>query len=183
MCVIIVAPLCIVGSLLTDLMALPGLLLKDDSTFEHKYNSKMNDLTSQQVKLVTNVFLSTFYTNNFLRRFMNRGLNLLELMTMHLQIFRISDNLHDLWCRGNLDYKTSLANVEDFNQSKTLARKCSIPNQDDIRMSVVHMNIVHDVQMDIEMFNYVDSCMSMYFQGNLRIDTLKRDREAIYERS
>jgi hypothetical protein len=50
-------------------------------------------------------------------------------MEMHTRIFEIIDNMHDLVCRGTKDYKQALANVEDYNMTKILTRKCSIPDR------------------------------------------------------
>jgi len=52
-----------------------------------------------------------------------------ELMVMHVRIFKIIENLHDLTCRGLKDYKSALSNVQDYNMTKILTEKCSIPNK------------------------------------------------------
>ena len=79
-----------------------------------------------------------------------------ELMVMHRRIFQISDNLHDLMCRGTKDYRSSLATVEDYNLTKILANKCSVPDvTGDIKLSLVDFNILEALQMDIEMYNYI----------------------------
>jgi len=38
-------------------------------------------------------------------------MTLMELMLMHRKIFSLIENLHDLCCRGNKDYKEALAMV------------------------------------------------------------------------
>ena len=105
-------------------------------------------------------YLIIFYTSDFARRFNGKSMTTLELMLMHRRIFFLTDNLHDLICRGNKDYKTSLANVEDYNKTKILGRKCSIPDlSGDIRNASVHFNIMQNIQMDIEVYNYFDACL------------------------
>lgn len=48
---------------------------------------------------------------NFMEKFAGKGMTLIELMGMHTKIFSLIDNLHDLMCRGNKDYREALANV------------------------------------------------------------------------
>ena len=96
------------------------------------------------------------YTPDFINRFQGKYMTLVELMIMHRKIFCLTDNLHDLCCRGSKDYKSSLANVEDYNKTKILSRKCCIPDTTgDVRQSKVYFDIMHALQMDIEVFNYV----------------------------
>merc|ERR1711907_297072 len=100
----------------------------------------------------------------------------LELMMMHRRIFRLTDNLHDLCCTGLKDYRESLANVEDYNKTKILSRKCAVPDKNgDIRKGRVYCDIMHATQMDIEMFNYVDITMRLYHAGQLSRDSLKEE--------
>ena len=56
-------------------------------------------------------------------------MTLIQLMMMHRRIFALIDNLHDLTCRGNKDYKQALSNVQDYNMTKILTRKCAIPDK------------------------------------------------------
>ena len=65
--------------------------------------------------------MKIFYVN-FFQRFAGQSATLLDLMVMHLKIFKMTDNLHDLMCLGNLSYKEALANVQDYNMTKILTR-------------------------------------------------------------
>lgn len=38
-------------------------------------------------------------------RYEGKCMSMIELMSMHRKIFLISDNLHDLMCRGTKDYR------------------------------------------------------------------------------
>jgi len=70
----------------------------------------------------------------------------MELMTMHRKIFSMIDNLHDLTCKGNKDYKEALEKVRDYNITKILTRMCSIPDPNGVyKESIVEMNVVHAV--------------------------------------
>ena len=76
---------------------------------------------------------------------------------MHKLIFSLIDNLHELWCRGNLDVKQALAGVQDYNMTKILTRKCSIADGScDVKNNFVDFNILYNIQMDIELYNYID---------------------------
>ena len=70
------------------------------------------------------VFSKIFY-RDFTQNFAGKGMTLIELMIMHRRIFSLIDNLHDLCCRGTKDYKEALANVQDYNMTKILSRKCA----------------------------------------------------------
>ena len=67
-------------------------------------------------------------------------------MIMHRKIYSLIDNLHDLCCRGTKDYRESLANVQDYNMTKILSRKCSIPDTSgDVKLSKVDFNIMYAI--------------------------------------
>ena len=69
---------------------------------------------------------------------------------MHRRIFNITANMHELLCRGTKDYRSSLTTVHDFNMSKLLAFKCSIPSPDGImKNSLVEFDVLAAVYKDI----------------------------------
>jgi hypothetical protein len=68
-----------------------------------------------------------FYGSNF-ELYRNKHMTLLELMDMHRKIYDLVYNLHDLICKGTKDYKDSISNVQDYNMTKILSRKASIPD-------------------------------------------------------
>ena len=78
-------------------------------------------------------------------------------MDMHRAIFQLVDNLHDLVCRGTKDYKEALSNVQDYNMTKILTKKASIPDlSGEYKQGKVELDVIYGVQMDIEVFNYID---------------------------
>jgi hypothetical protein len=98
-------------------------------------------------------------------------MTLLELMTMHTGIFNIIENLHMLFCMGSKDSKEALSNVQDYNMTKILTRKCSIPDKSgDFKQAKCEMDVIQAVQMDIEMYNYVDVILRKLFMGRLASD-------------
>lgn len=122
-------------------------------------------------------FAKIFYVN-FKQLFGGKGMTLFELMTMHTRIFSIIENLHDLVCRGTKDYKQALANVQDYNLTKILTRKCSVPDKSgDIKLNRCDFNILFNVQMDIELYNYFEILMRDYNQGLLTQENLDKDRK------
>lgn len=138
-------PVIIGASLLVDLASLPNLLLRDERNFEFKYQQSLENLSRQQVTVVTNLFTKLFYVN-FKLNYGNRSMTLIDLMVMHRKIFALLDNLHDLCCRGTKDYKEALANVQDYNMTKILTRKCSVPDlSGDVKQSRCEFNVLHAV--------------------------------------
>ena len=107
-------------------------------------------------------FIKIFYIN-FKQIYGGKGMTLIELMIMHTEIFSIIDNLPDLCCRGTKDSKEALANVQDYNMTKILTRKCSVPDRSgDVKLSRCDFNILFYIQMDIELFNYFEILMRDY---------------------
>mmetsp|Transcript_8089 Transcript_8089/g.13582 ORF Transcript_8089/g.13582 Transcript_8089/m.13582 type:complete len:254 (+) Transcript_8089:1402-2163(+) len=89
-------------------------------------------------------------------------------MIQHREIMKLVDNLHDLCCRGNKDYKMALENVQDYVLAKMLSRKCTVPHHTgDIKQAQIHFNILFGLQMDIELYNYVDILFRDFRAGHL----------------
>lgn len=71
-------------------------------------------------------------------------MTLMELMMMHRKIFSLIDNLHDLCCKGNKDYREALANVQDYNMTKILTKQSSIPDKSgDIKQNFCELNTLY----------------------------------------
>lgn len=105
-------------------------------------------------------------------------MTLYELMVMHTRIFSIIDNLHELFCRGSKNAKEALANVQDYNMTKILTRKCSIPDKSgDYKEGRCELNVIHAVQMDIEMYNYWDILMRKFRMGILRTEIANKENK------
>mgnify|MGYP003339083906 CR=1 FL=1 len=98
-------------SIVIDLLSLPNVLLKESTNFEHKYQLSADRLNDAQINVVMVTFGKIFYDRQNWEGFKNQHMTLIELMKMHRIIFSIVDNLHDLFCRGNKDYKQALSNV------------------------------------------------------------------------
>lgn len=107
--VIFAGPFIVLASLIVDLASLPSALLKDSKDFERKYALSTDRLNEDQVVQVVRVFDKVF-DKNFIR-FKDKYMSMIELMNMHRRIFQITDNLHDLMCRGTKDYRQSLSTV------------------------------------------------------------------------
>jgi hypothetical protein len=138
-------PILIVLSIIIDLLSLPNVLLKDGKNFEHKYQLSADRLTDVQIKVVMDTFVKIFYGQAW-NGFRNTFMTLIELMIMHRGIFSLIDNLHDLTCRGNKDYKEALSNVQDYNMTKILTRQCSIPDiNGDYKEAKCDLNTIYAV--------------------------------------
>jgi hypothetical protein len=71
--------------------------------------------------------------------------------------------------------------------TKVLARKSSIPNESgDIKQSICDFDVIHALQMDIEMYNYLHSIFKDYFSGKLRderrLASLKLNTEQMFSK-
>ena len=98
-------------------------------------------------------------------------------MYMHRKIFSLIDNLHDLICRGNKDHTEALEKVQDYNMTKILTRKCSIPaNSGDIKEARCDFSILYALQMDVEIYNYVDLLM-FNFRGDKLDDLVEMNKK------
>jgi hypothetical protein len=117
-------------------------------------------------------FGKIFYGQNF-QNYKGQHMTLIQLMMMHRKIFSLIDNLHDLTCRGNKDYKQALSNVQDYNMTKILTRKCAIPDRNgDYKEGRCELDVIYSVQMDIELYNYVDVVLRKHKMGIL-VDEMK----------
>jgi hypothetical protein len=109
-------------------------------------------------------------------------MTLIELMMMHRRIFSLIENLHDLLCKGNKDYKEALANVQDYNMTKILTKQSSLPDPSgDIKLYYCDLNTLFNVQMDLELYNYIDVIIHEYRAGELA-DSLAKAKKADLER-
>ena len=62
--------------------------------------------------------------------------------------------------------------------TKILTRKCSVPDRSgDIKLARCDFNILYNIQMDIELFNYFEILMKEYQTGQLTPENLERDKK------
>jgi len=62
---VVVGPVAITVSILTDLFSLPNTLLKESKGFEHKYQLSSDRLNDAQINVVMSTFGKIFYGQNF----------------------------------------------------------------------------------------------------------------------
>jgi hypothetical protein len=164
---VLAGPIIITLSLIVDFLTLPGLIMKESDNFEHKYSQNEHSLTDIQIDVVMLTFYKIFYGLNFIK-FKDKHMTLIELMQMHRGIFSLNENLHDLFCKGNKDYKEALSKVQDYNMTKILTRQCSIPDLDgNFKDSKVELNVVHAIQFDVELYNHIDITLRRLKMGQL----------------
>ena len=103
---------------------------------------------------------------------------MLDLMKMHVKIFFLIENLHDLTCIGSKDSKEALSNVQDYNMTKIISEKCSIPDmKGEYKMSRIEFDLVRNVAFDIELYNYVDVALRKLKMGTLRNEVMGGDKK------
>lgn len=165
-------PILILASLVVDLIGLPNLLLKDSKGFEHKYQTHLEILNDQQHEIVLKIFVNLFYVNYF-TKWAGKRMTMIEMMKMHLRVFQIQDNLHDLMCRGNKDYKYALANVQDYNMTKIMTKQSAVPDKTgDIKQFTCEFNLLFHLQTDVELYNYLSIVFEDFFDGKYKDETV-----------
>jgi len=67
-------------------------------------------------------------------------------MIIHTKVYDLVENLHDLFCRGTKDYKEALSNIQVYNMTKILSKKCSIPERSgDVKNNICDFNVIHGI--------------------------------------
>lgn len=70
--------------------------------------------------------------------------------------------------------------MQDYNLSKLLQRKTSIPSTTDVyNEGKVHLNIIYWIQMDIENYNYISVVFHDWRNGRLTDEVKKREYENV----
>jgi len=73
---VLLNPIILFVSLIVDLVSLPNLLLKDERTFEYKYQQSLEILTKAQVDVIITTFAKIFYVN-FEQDYAGKGMTLI----------------------------------------------------------------------------------------------------------
>ena len=128
----------------------PTITLNDYTSFINR--SKIID-KNVNLAAVDRMFIATNTSNNRYKNSAERELHRYEFVEVIVRLSlvkykepKIIDNLHDLCCRGTKDYREALANVQDYNMTKILSRKCSIPDPSgDVRQSRCDFNVMYAV--------------------------------------
>mmetsp|Transcript_18786 Transcript_18786/g.32102 ORF Transcript_18786/g.32102 Transcript_18786/m.32102 type:complete len:220 (+) Transcript_18786:680-1339(+) len=143
-------------------------LFRSERSFQFKYQQHSGNFDSIDLRVVMNSLGRILY-RDFASRFRGKRMSLEDLMSRHTLAYDITENLHDLFCRGMKDYKEALANVQIYNMTKILSTKCSIPNDSgDIKRHTCDFTVIHAVQMDIELYNYCHTVFKDYTSGKFK---------------
>ena len=119
------------------------------------------------------IFVNLFY-KNFFTKWANKRKTMIEMMKMHLRYFEIQDNLHDLMCRGNKDYKYALANVQDYNMTKIMTKQSAVPDKTgDIKLFTCEFNLLFNLQTDVELYNYLSLVFEDFFADKFKEESVE----------
>jgi hypothetical protein len=78
-----------------------------------------------------------------------------------------------------MNYKDALAIVQDFNMSKILAKKFSVPHSSGkFKKGVFELYLFHNVYQDINIYNYVDKLLRLRRMNILQQQILSGSLEA-----
>eukprot|EP00356_Strombidium_inclinatum_P001658 CAMPEP_0170511426 /NCGR_PEP_ID=MMETSP0208-20121228/66301_1 /TAXON_ID=197538 /ORGANISM="Strombidium inclinatum, Strain S3" /LENGTH=148 /DNA_ID=CAMNT_0010794969 /DNA_START=1719 /DNA_END=2165 /DNA_ORIENTATION=- len=123
-------------------------------------------MTPDQIETMQRAFKVIF--ESYETKWKGKQVTLLFLMEMHRSKFRLIDNLHDLICLGNLDARSALSNVQEYNLSKFLSTKCSMPDPSgEFKLGRVDIGMVYTIFKDADLYNYADIVMRKLRMGRL----------------
>ena len=82
-------------------------------------------------------------------------------------------------CKGIMDYKKALSIVQDYNMSKILAKKFSVPDRNGkFKLGKFHLFLLNNVFTDIKVYNYADHLLRLRSMGILPQQLKKGTLEA-----
>ncbi len=172
-----VSPVIIFLSLIADAFSLPTLLMKPSSEMAHKYQFQANNLTSEQVEAM--IYAVNLVFSKYDEKWKGTSITLLDLMIMHRVKFRLTDNLHDLRCVGKLDSREALANVQEYNLSKLLSTKCSIPDESGkFKLGRINVDVMFAIYKDAKLYNYADIVIRKIKMGTLRDQITEKENNS-----
>jgi hypothetical protein len=163
----VASPFVIGFSMMVDLLSLGNFLMRKEKGFQFKYRQFEDNFGDIDPEKSMMNFGRIFY-GEFDQKYRNKRVNFQDLMRVHTKAYDLVENLHDLFCRGSKNYKEALTNVQTYNMTKVLSRRSSIPNDSgDVKQSICDFNVIHAVQMDIEMYNFVHQVFKDFYSGKL----------------
>ena len=165
-----------------DLLSLPTAIMKPSSKLDHKYQMTDDVMTEHQTEMAMEAFRRIFEKSRSVYKHIS--FQVMELLTMHIQIFKIIENLHDLMCIGSKDYKVALSTVQDYNMTKLVAAKCAIPDKSgEFKKARCDIDTIKNVFMDIGLFNFVDMILAKYKQGSLSTFVQEKEKQVVTEQN
>lgn len=134
----------IVLSIFIDILSMPGILMRSNCDFEHKYPLPEKRMDSEQKQNTGLILEGLFEKQKYSSK--KKVVSLMYLMTMHTRIFKLIDYLHDLTCVGIKDAEEAFIGLKDYTISKLLSSACSVPTPDGVyKNSECHISIIQDI--------------------------------------
>mmetsp|Transcript_23983 Transcript_23983/g.36808 ORF Transcript_23983/g.36808 Transcript_23983/m.36808 type:complete len:383 (-) Transcript_23983:586-1734(-) len=152
--VVFLGPILTFCSFVVDFLSLNIALFRDEKHLELKYQpvNYYKDIDRVQI---SNILFKTFIFKRGKGVGSLTSVTELELMQMHVQIFKIIDNFHSFFCRGDKSYKEASQNIKVFNLTKIMGSICSVPCKIGIkRHNTIEMEIISNMMKDLAMFNF-----------------------------
>ena len=86
---------------------------------------------------------------------------------MKTKQFKIVDNYHSFFCRGDKGYSESMANIKVFNLTKAFANQAAIMNFNGIRkLDSVEYNLISNLFKDLFVYNFFEKVIYELRSGN-----------------
>ena len=84
----------------------------------------------------------------------------------HIGVFRVTDNFHSFFCRGDKSYEDATEIIQFYVQTKALGKICSIPNKHGIqRDNYLDYSVLISLFKDIVLFNYYYMTINSFRKG------------------
>ena len=73
----------------------------------------------------------------------------------HVGVFKVIENFHSFFCKGDKDYQESFKVIQYFIQTKALGKLCSIPNKEGkMKENFIDFGVMKSLFNDIVLFNF-----------------------------
>jgi len=139
-------------SLVVDVLALPDLLMRDEKDFEYKYKD-LDQMRGMDKVTLTSQFLTLFIHTHYKRQ--GKSMTKEQLRVLKTKQYSIVDNFHSFFCRGDKNYRASMANIHVFNLTKALNNQMSVPNnQGKHSEDALHFDLGNAIYHDLILFNF-----------------------------
>jgi len=163
----------ILGSFAADLIKLSDSILKDEKHFEFKYKHQ-NIMEELKIDLLMKSFFKTFIID-YEEKYKGMGKTEYQQSLAHISQFRIKEQYHSVFCRGDLSYQDAGISIKMFNFSKILASLCSIPTiEGEKGKSYLNYDVIHGIFEDILIFNYAEFCLNNFLLG-VNFDSIQKE--------
>ena len=71
-------------------------------------------------------------------------------MNLHRKVFKIIDNFHSVFCRGDKTVDDATMPIKIYNLTKVITHQCSVPNEiGEKKTFALSFDLIHNIFSDI----------------------------------